>query len=108
MQAGLKRRGDLTLWGDETAIAGRHASRRTTPGGQARYSDLTIELMLTRRLIFLVTPVSPVTPCQAKDGEKRAKLLQAPQLQLKDITRQIANGSETGARTQGLRPSDAR
>src|SRR5215210_7550174 len=46
-EAGLKRRGDLTLWLDEAAIAGWHASRRTTPGGQALYSDLAIELVLT-------------------------------------------------------------
>src|SRR5215213_2650135 len=39
-EAGLKRRGDLTLWLDEAAIAGWHASRRTTAGGQARYLDL--------------------------------------------------------------------
>src|SRR5215211_8926288 len=50
--AGLKRRGDLTLWLDEAAIAGWHASRRTTPGGQARYSNLAIELVLTLRLVF--------------------------------------------------------
>ncbi len=51
-EAGLKRRGDLTLWLDEAAIAGWHASRRTTPGGQARYSDLAIELVLILRLVF--------------------------------------------------------
>ena len=51
-EAGLKRRGDLTLWLDEAAIAGWHASRRTTPGGQALYSDLAIELVLTLRLVF--------------------------------------------------------
>jgi hypothetical protein len=51
-EAGLKRRGDLTLWLDQAAIAGWHASRRTTPGGQALYSDLAIELVLTLRLVF--------------------------------------------------------
>ena len=50
--AGLKRRGDLTLWLDEAALAGWRAARRTTPGGQARYSDLAIELVLTLRLVF--------------------------------------------------------
>src|SRR5215211_6461051 len=50
--AGLKRRGDLTLWLDEAAIAGWHASRRTTPGGQTRYSNLAIELVLILRLVF--------------------------------------------------------
>jgi hypothetical protein len=51
-EAGLKRRGDLTLWLDEAAIAGWQAPRRTTPGGQALYSDLAIELVLTLRLVF--------------------------------------------------------
>src|SRR5215203_1713261 len=51
-EAGLKRRGDLILWLDEAAIAGWHASRRTTPGGQALYSDLAIELVLILRLVF--------------------------------------------------------
>ena len=49
--AGLKRRGDLTLWLDEAALARWQAPRRTTPGGQARYSqarysDAAIELVL--------------------------------------------------------------
>jgi len=51
-EAGLQRRGDLTLWLDETAIAGWHAARRTTPGGQAWYSDAAIELVLILRLVF--------------------------------------------------------
>jgi hypothetical protein len=50
--AGLRCRGDLTLWLDEAAIAGWQAARRTTPGGQARYSDLAIELVLMLRLVF--------------------------------------------------------
>jgi len=51
-EAGLKRRGDLTLWLNEAAIAGWQAPRRTTPGGQAWYSDVAIELVLTLRLVF--------------------------------------------------------
>ncbi len=51
-EAGLKRRGDLTLWLDEAALAGWQAPRRSTPGGQAWYSDLAIELVLTLRLVF--------------------------------------------------------
>ena len=37
--AGLRCRGDLTLWLDEAALAGWQAARRTTPEGQARYSE---------------------------------------------------------------------
>lgn len=51
-EAGLERRGDLTLWVDEAALAGWQAPRRTTPGGRARYSDAAIELMLMLRLVF--------------------------------------------------------
>src|SRR5918999_5430187 len=50
--AGLRRRGDLTLWLDEAALARWQAPRRTTPGGQARYSDAAIELVLMLRLVF--------------------------------------------------------
>src|ERR687886_2721094 len=51
-EAGLKRRGDLTLWLDEAAIAGWQAPRRSTPGGQAWYSDAAIEVVLMLRLVF--------------------------------------------------------
>ena len=51
-EAGLKRRGDLTLWLDDAALAKWQAPRRTTPGGQARYSDAAIELVLMLRLVF--------------------------------------------------------
>src|ERR1044071_9187513 len=51
-EAGLKGRGALTLWLDESAIASWQAPRRTTPGGQARYSDAAIELVLILRLVF--------------------------------------------------------
>ena len=51
-ETGLKRRGDLTLWPDEAARAGWQAPRRTTPGGQAWYSDVAVELAPTLRLVF--------------------------------------------------------
>lgn len=51
-EAGLQRRGDLTFWLDEAALAGWQAPRRTTPGGRPRYSNLAIELVLTLRLVF--------------------------------------------------------
>jgi hypothetical protein len=50
--AGLRRRGDLTLWLDEDAVTGWQAPRRTTPGGEAWYSDAAIELVLMLRLVF--------------------------------------------------------
>ena len=48
----LRRRDDLTLWLDQAALAGWAAPRRTTPGGQPRYSDLAVELVLILRLVF--------------------------------------------------------
>ena len=45
-EAGLRRRGDLTLWIDEAALNMWQAPRRNTPGGQATYSDLAIEMVL--------------------------------------------------------------
>src|SRR5215204_1669109 len=51
-EAGLTRRGDLTLWLDDAAMAGWQAPRRTTPVGQAWYSDAAVELVLVLRLVF--------------------------------------------------------
>lgn len=51
-EAGLRRRGDLTLWLDKAAVAGWSAPTRSTPGGQPIYSDLAIGLVLTLRLVF--------------------------------------------------------
>ena len=51
-EAGLLRRGDITFWVDEASLAGWQAPRRSTPGGQPRYSDLAIELVLSLRLVF--------------------------------------------------------
>jgi len=51
-EAGLRRRGDLTLWLDEAALTGWAAPRRSSPGGQSLYSDLAIELVLALRLVF--------------------------------------------------------
>lgn len=42
-EAGLRQRGSLTIWFTDEAIAAWRAAPRTTPGGQARYSDLAIE-----------------------------------------------------------------
>ena len=42
-EAGLRRRGSLTMWITEDAISAWHAAPRATPGGQATYSDGAIE-----------------------------------------------------------------
>jgi hypothetical protein len=51
-EAGLRQRGDLTLWLDQAGLAGWHAPRRTTRGGQPVYAELAIELVLTLRVVF--------------------------------------------------------
>lgn len=48
----MRRCGDLTLWLDEAVLAGWAAPKRSSPGGQPRYSELAIELVLTLRLVF--------------------------------------------------------
>jgi hypothetical protein len=51
-EAGLRKRGSLTIWFTEEAIAAWRAAPRTTPGGQARYSDLAVETSLILRTVF--------------------------------------------------------
>ncbi len=48
----LRRRGDLMVWISEEALALWAAAPRTTPGGQAVYSDLAIDLCLTFCMVF--------------------------------------------------------
>lgn len=59
-EAGLKNRGSLTLWITPEAIENWVAPRRATPGGQARYSDLTIETCLMLRTAFKM----PLRQCE--------------------------------------------
>ena len=51
-EVGLRQRGDLTFWLDETALSGWQAPRRTSRGGQPIYADMAIEVVLTLRLVF--------------------------------------------------------
>jgi hypothetical protein len=51
-EAGLRKRGDLTLWFSEAAIAAWRAPTGEKPGGQPVYSDLAIEAGLTVRLVY--------------------------------------------------------
>ena len=51
-EAGLRRRGSLTLWITPEALSSWRAPKRTTRGGQPRYSDLAIETTLTLGLVF--------------------------------------------------------
>ena len=51
-EAALRRRGSLTVWFTEAAIAAWGAERRSTRGGQPRYSELAIATALTLRTVF--------------------------------------------------------
>ncbi|WP_200959563.1 transposase, partial [Rhizobium sp. Root1203] len=51
-EAGLRRRGSLALWITPEALSSWPAPKRTTRGGQPRYSDLAIETALTLGLVF--------------------------------------------------------
>lgn len=51
-EAGLRHRGSLTLWMTPEALSSWQAPKRTTRGGQPRYSDLAIETTLTLGLVF--------------------------------------------------------
>ena len=48
----LRQRGDLTIWVSEEAQSVWRAPRRTSRGGQRRYSDLAIETCLTLRTAY--------------------------------------------------------
>ena len=50
--AGWSRRGSLTVWFTEVAIAAWRAEPRTTRGGQPHYSALAITTGLTLRAVF--------------------------------------------------------
>ena len=55
-ETGPRRRGSLTLWVSDEAIAAWRAAPRKTPGGQARYSETAIETALMVRLVFHQPP----------------------------------------------------
>jgi hypothetical protein len=48
----LRQRGDLTVWVSEERLRLWSAPRRTTRGGQQKYSDLAIEICLTLGVVF--------------------------------------------------------
>src|SRR5829696_3308807 len=50
--AALRRRGSLTVWFTDAAIAAWRAEPRTTRGGQPRYSALAITTAPTLRVVF--------------------------------------------------------
>ncbi|MFH1764810.1 MAG: transposase, partial [Gemmatimonadota bacterium] len=51
-EAGLRRRGDLTVWLSEDAIDSWREPPSGKPGGQRTYANIAIEAALTIRMIF--------------------------------------------------------
>ena len=51
-EAGLRNRGDLTVWLSDAALHAWRAPASGKPGGQRTYSDLAIEAALTVRMVF--------------------------------------------------------
>ncbi|WP_079212877.1 IS5 family transposase [Brucella pituitosa] len=48
----LRQRGDLTVWVSDEALCLWSAARRTSRGGQPKYSDLAIMLCLSLRIVY--------------------------------------------------------
>ena len=51
-EAGLQRRGDLTVWLSDDALESWRAPASGKPGGQRTYADIAIEAALTIRMVF--------------------------------------------------------
>jgi len=51
-EAGLRRRGDLTVWLSDDAINSWRARPSGKPGGQRTYANIAIEAAVTIRLVF--------------------------------------------------------
>ena len=51
-EAGLRRRGDLTIWLSEDAIKTWRAPSSGEPGGQRVYANIAFETALTIRMVF--------------------------------------------------------
>ena len=51
-EAGLQKRGDLTVWLSDAALEAWHAPASGKPGGQRIYADIAIEAALTIRMVF--------------------------------------------------------
>src|SRR5487761_2157215 len=51
-KAGLRKRGDVTVWLSDEALDAWRAAPSGKPGGQRTYADLAIEAALTIRLVL--------------------------------------------------------
>jgi hypothetical protein len=51
-EAGLQKRGDLTVWLSDDTLDSWRAAPSGKPGGQRTYADIAIEAALTIRMVF--------------------------------------------------------
>ena len=51
-EAGLRRRGDLTIWFSDAALDAWRAPPSGKPGGQRTYANIAIEAALTIHMVF--------------------------------------------------------
>ena len=51
-EAGLQKRGDLTVWLSDAALDAWRAPASGKPGGRRTYADIAIEAALTIRMVF--------------------------------------------------------
>ena len=66
----LRQRGDLTVWVSDEALCWWVAPRRTSRGGQPKYSDLAITLCLTLRVVYgLALPPDPRSDAQCRGAD---------------------------------------
>jgi hypothetical protein len=68
----LRQRGDMTVWISDEALSQWSAARRTSRGGQPKYSDLAITICLTLRICFWITTASNSrSDAQYRDADGR-------------------------------------
>ncbi len=91
-EAGLKKRGDLTIWLSDDALDAWRAPAEGRPGAQRTYSDVAIEAALTIRMVFHL-------PLRQTEGFLRSLA------QLLEIDLPIPDHTTLSRRLKGLRPT---
>ncbi len=91
-EAGLQKRGDLTVWLSDTALDAWRAPASGKPGGQRTYADIAIEAALTIRMVFHL-------PLRQTEGFLRSLA------QMLDVDLPIPDHTTLSRRLKGLRPT---
>ena len=83
---GLRRRGDLTVWFDEEAIANWKADKTGKPGGQRVYSDMAIETGLVVRMVYKLSGYTKRS--MVENAVYRYKAIIGPEMRARTLARQ--------------------